>query len=176
MLKSRYLLRNMWWPLPIKYRTKRIIPYISWVLSAAQRCSKSNPNYSEVLRVQPREENKVSNSAWPIHRQHSQSLPCRCFKMRILTEFTEPWALQTPNVPSNFLSHCAHKISCVQHLTSTHLYLEWHVWTCAENIFQRKMCMRSKFSCVRSSHNLCAHAYSLEGTLQATHAALFKLR
>ena len=28
--------------------------------------------------------------------------------------------------------------------------------------------MRSKFSLVRSSHDLCAHAHSLDGTLVAT--------
>jgi len=36
-----------------------------------------------------------------------------------------------------------------------------------KNIFKRKIYVRSKFSCMRSSHDLCAraHAQSLEGTL-----------
>ena len=35
------------------------------------------------------------------------------------------------------------------------------------NIFGGKIYVRSKFSCVRSSHDLCAHAHahSLQGTL-----------
>jgi len=35
--------------------------------------------------------------------------------------------------------------------------------------FEGKFYVRSKFSCVRSSHDLCArtHAHSLEGTLAA---------
>jgi len=34
-----------------------------------------------------------------------------------------------------------------------------------KNIFGGSFYVRSKFSCVRSSHNLHAHAHSLEGTL-----------
>ena len=36
-----------------------------------------------------------------------------------------------------------------------------------QNIFERDICVRSKFSSVRSSHGLCAraHMHSLEGTL-----------
>jgi len=38
---------------------------------------------------------------------------------------------------------------------------------CAKNIFGVNIYVRSKYSCVRSSHDLCAHAHmhSLEGTL-----------
>ena len=34
-----------------------------------------------------------------------------------------------------------------------------------KNIFGKNICMRSKFSCVRSSHDLFVRAHSLEGTL-----------
>ena len=42
-----------------------------------------------------------------------------------------------------------------------------HVWNMCKNMCSRKMYVRSKFSCVRSSHRLCAHAHahSLEGAL-----------
>jgi len=38
---------------------------------------------------------------------------------------------------------------------------------CAKDIFGGNIDVRSKFSCVRSSHDLCAraHAHSLEGIL-----------
>jgi len=41
---------------------------------------------------------------------------------------------------------------------------------CAKSIFGRKIDVRSKFTCVRSSHGLYAHAHelSLEETLDAT--------
>ena len=56
-----------------------------------------------------------------------------------------------------------HKISFVQHLTRTHLNLE-HVRNMCKTFL--KECAL-KVSCVRSSHELCAHAHvhSLEGTL-----------
>ena len=49
---------------------------------------------------------------------------------------------------------CAHKIPFVQHSTTINLF-----------VFGRNIYVRSKFSCVRSSHDLCAHAHahSLEG-------------
>src|SRR6218665_459872 len=41
---------------------------------------------------------------------------------------------------------------------------------CAKHIYGRNTYVRSKFSCMRSSHGLCAHAHmhSLEGTLLIT--------
>jgi len=41
--------------------------------------------------------------------------------------------------------------------------------TCAKSIFGGNIYVCSKFSCVRSSHDLCActHAHDLEGTLVA---------
>src|SRR6218665_894657 len=41
---------------------------------------------------------------------------------------------------------------------------------CAINLIGRNIYVLSKFSCERSSHNLCAraHAHSLEGTLPVT--------
>jgi len=61
------------------------------------------------------------------------------------------------NVPSNFLkSMCAQSLLCAL-FTSTHLYLVRHVWNnMCKSILKRKMYVCSKFSCVRSSHNLCA--------------------
>ena len=68
--------------------------------------------------------------------------------------------------PLIFQSLCAHKISFVKQFIKTHLYLEWRVW----NNVQKHVCGRniyvlSKFSCVPSSHGLCAHTHSLEGAL-----------
>jgi len=47
------------------------------------------------------------------------------------------------------------------------MYLERRVLNMCQNIFGRNINMRSKFSCVCSSHSLCerAHTHSLEGTL-----------
>jgi len=58
----------------------------------------------------------------------------------------------------------------VQHFTETHLYLEWRVWNMCKTFFEGPFYVRSKFSGVRSSHGLCAHAHthSLEGTLVST--------
>src|SRR6218665_3902612 len=43
------------------------------------------------------------------------------------------------------------------------------------NILGRNIYVRFKFSSVRSSHNLCAHAHSLEGTLLMTSSVKFLL-
>jgi len=58
----------------------------------------------------------------------------------------------------------------VQHFISTHVYLERHVRNVCQKHFKEKIYVRSKFSFVRSSHDLCArtHARSLKGTLPAT--------
>ena len=53
-------------------------------------------------------------------------------------------------------SLCAHKISFVQHFSTTHLYLERRVWNMCKNIFGRNIYVCSKFSSVCSSHDLCA--------------------
>jgi len=77
------------------------------------------------------------------------------------------------NAPCNFLkSVCAYNFFCATS-TRTHLYIGW----CAYRMMRIKyvpktylkghFVVRSEFSCVRSSHDLCAraHAHSLEGTL-----------
>jgi len=46
------------------------------------------------------------------------------------------------NVPSN-IPCSLQKISCVQHFTGAHLYLERHVWNVCKNIFPRKIHVRS---------------------------------
>src|SRR6218665_1965315 len=73
-------------------------------------------------------------------------------------------------VPSIFQSLCVHKISVVQHFSRTPLYLKQRVQSMCKIIFGTNICVRSKFSCVRSSHGLCAcaHVHSLEGTLVLT--------
>jgi len=69
--------------------------------------------------------------------------------------------------PLIFQSLCAHKISFVQHFTTTHCI--WNIAICAlcKNIFWRDIYVHYKFSCVCSSYSLCARAqaHSLEGTL-----------
>jgi len=49
----------------------------------------------------------------------------------VRSQLLVPWAM----FPLIFKSLCPHKISCVQHFTSTRLYLEQHVLICAKNIF-----------------------------------------
>ena len=60
--------------------------------------------------------------------------------------------------PLIFQSVCAHKISVVQHFTITQLCLERHERNMCKSIFERNIYVHSKFACVRSSHDLCAHA------------------
>ena len=62
-----------------------------------------------------------------------------------------------PMVPLTFYSLCAHKISFVQHLTTVNLYVELSVRNMCKHIFKRNTYVCSKFSCVRSSHDQCAH-------------------
>jgi len=68
--------------------------------------------------------------------------------------------------PLIFSHLCSHTISFVQHFTWTHLYMR----NMCKHIFEEECFVRSKFSCVRSSHNLWAHAHahSLEGILDRT--------
>src|SRR6218665_1243950 len=71
------------------------------------------------------------------------------------------------NVPSNcFKSVCKKFPVCT--ILSALIYIQnamYEMW--AKNIFNRKIYVHSKLSCVRSSQDLCArvHAHSLEGTL-----------
>ena len=60
-----------------------------------------------------------------------------------------------------------HTIYFLQHFTWTHLNLEWRVGNNVQKHFWRKIYVRSKLSCVRSPHDMCArsHAHNLEGTL-----------
>ena len=69
--------------------------------------------------------------------------------------------------PLIFQSLCEHKIGFVQHFTRIRLYLERRLGNNVQNSFGRNIYVRSKFSCVRSFHGLCArhNAHSLEGTL-----------
>src|SRR6218665_12218 len=80
------------------------------------------------------------------------------------------------NVPSNFLKAvCAQNFLCAT-FTSTYLYLERCISICfahmkyVQKVLLKKIYVRSKFSCVHSSHDLCAHAHahSLEGTLHSS--------
>ena len=71
------------------------------------------------------------------------------------------------NVPSNFL-----KSVCEQSLLCATLYQHSSMFRtpCMKYVqthFLKKIYVCSKYSCVRSSHDLCAcaHAHSLEGTL-----------
>src|SRR6218665_2158952 len=80
------------------------------------------------------------------------------------------WYPTSPMFPLIFLKcACAQNFRCAtfyQHLTIFRKpcmkYVQTH--------FKRKIYMRSKFPCVCSSHDLCAHAHSLafEGTLNIT--------
>jgi len=72
--------------------------------------------------------------------------------------------------PLIFQSLCAHTKIFVQHFTRTCLYLERRVWNMSKNMFWRNIYVCSKFSCVCSSHGLCAcaHTHSIEGTLPPT--------
>ena len=80
---------------------------------------------------------------------------CKSFNFStILMQGRDHW----PMFPVIFKSLCAHKISFGQHFTRTHLYLERRVWNLCKNMFGRNIYVRSKFSCVRSSHGLCARA------------------
>jgi len=65
------------------------------------------------------------------------------------------------------LSLCAHKISFVQHFTGFVCIWNDMYEICAKSFLEGTFYVHSKFSCVRSSHDLCmsAHAYSLEGTM-----------
>jgi len=73
--------------------------------------------------------------------------------------------------PLIFQNLCVLKISFVQHFSRTTLYFERCVWHMCKNISERNIYVSSKFSCVRSSHGLCActQVHSLEGALLLMH-------
>ena len=60
--------------------------------------------------------------------------------------------------PSNFFKSVCAKISCVQHFTSTHLYYRKTCIKHVQKTFFKGAFVRSKFSCVHSSHDLCTRA------------------
>jgi len=61
------------------------------------------------------------------------------------------------NVPSNFIkSVCTKNFLCAKFYQ--HLYLQWHVWNMRKNTFRTNISVRFMFSCLRSSHGLCARA------------------
>jgi len=73
----------------------------------------------------------------------------------------------TINVPSYFFkSVCAQNFRCATFYQYSSIF-RTTCKICSKLIFYRKIYVRSKFSCVSSSHDLCAcaHAHSLEGTL-----------
>ena len=72
--------------------------------------------------------------------------------------------------PLIFKSLCAHNFSIVQHFTRTHMNSEWHV---KNNFYEQRTflkgtsIMRSKFSWMRSSHDLCARtSVQLRGKIE----------
>ena len=70
--------------------------------------------------------------------------------------------------PRILRSRCTHKIYFVQHLTRNHLYLAGHVYMKhVQDVFGRNIFVRSRFSCARLYHGLCAlmHAHSFGGNI-----------
>jgi len=73
----------------------------------------------------------------------------------------------TTNAPSNFLkSVCAQNFLCATFYQHSSIFRTTRM-IYVQKYFLRKIYVRSKFPCVRSSHDLCerAHTHRLEGTL-----------
>ena len=72
------------------------------------------------------------------------------------------------NEPSNFLkSECSLNFLCATFYEHSYIFKTTYL-KYVQKHFKRKIYVRSKFSCMCSSHDLCAHAHSLERTLVQT--------
>jgi len=92
--------------------------------------------------------------------------PVSSWKYSSLMQILFPLAT---NVPSNFFKICVQIMFLLCNILPELIWIWNYVHEiCAKHSFRGNIYVRFKFSCVRSSHNLCAHAYSLEGTLLAT--------